>query len=96
VSQWRGYGRGEAPAELGLDLLLQSRNLPPRTLVRKVVYEEDEQQQLVDTANKSFIETTQVRLSSGRSVSELFRYPATWALEGLCARLLRVQQFIPS
>ena len=84
LSQWRGYGRGDAPAALGLDLSALSRFglLPPRTYLRKVVYDEAVQKKQVADVVRTWLETAQELLSSeGTTPKEIFPYPAIWALQ---------------
>lgn len=84
LSQWRGYGRGDAPAALGLDLfpLAQFNNLPPWTLLRKVIYDEAEQKRQVADIVRTWLQTVQALLQSdGTDPKEIFPYPAISALQ---------------
>jgi hypothetical protein len=84
LSQWKGYGRGDAPASLGFDLfyLPLLNRLPPRTYLRKVVYERAEQEDLVRKVVRTWIQAARALLATeGSSATALFPYPAIWALQ---------------
>jgi Protein of unknown function (DUF2971) len=84
LSQWRGYGRGDAPAALGFDLfpVAQFNNLPPRTILRKVIYDEAEQKRQVADIVRAWLQTAQTLLQSdGTDPKEIFPDPAIEALQ---------------
>ena len=83
LSQWRGYGTGQAGVSLGLNLsrLAQIGHLPPNTYLRKVVYDADLQRESVRTATESWLQTAETLLDSGTNAKAIFPYPAIWALQ---------------
>ncbi|RYP84613.1 DUF2971 domain-containing protein [Nocardioides guangzhouensis] len=84
LSQWRGYGTGQAGVSLGFDLRVMSMadRLPPRTFLRKVVYGREEQRSAVAAAVDAWLATAQTLLDKGAvDINELFPYPAIWALQ---------------
>lgn len=84
LSQWRGYGTGEAPASLGFDLTQLARfGLPPRTYLRRVIYDGETQRQLVRSITETWLATVR-RLLTGASqyqIDDILPYPAIWALQ---------------
>lgn len=86
LSQWRGYGRGNPLAALGFDLsiLASFGGLPSNTFLRKVAYDQDEQRKSVENVVRTWLETAEALLGTdGEEVepSDLFPYPAIWALQ---------------
>jgi hypothetical protein len=86
LSQWRGYAAGQIGYSLGLDLSLPliTTGLPPRTVLRKVIYNEGEQRSWVRRITDSWLSGMSALLDSGEdpiSVNELLPYPGIWALQ---------------
>jgi hypothetical protein len=85
LSQWRGYGADKAPVSLGLDLATLARvgRLPKGTVLRKVIYEPEEQRRLVRAVVDTWLGTSETLLNKKDSSepSELLPYPAIWALQ---------------
>jgi len=84
LSQWRGYSAGDSGFSLGLDLhhWALSPGLPPRTYLRKVVYDRDAQRSSVREVVKAWLATAESLLDSGRAQpQDVFPYPAIWALQ---------------
>jgi hypothetical protein len=83
LSQWRGYTPGLAGVSLGLDLfpIMVGNGLPAHTVLRKVVYEYDEQRQLIHDAVSAWVSSAFTLLDDPRyEVSDLFPTPAMAAL----------------
>lgn len=87
LSQWRAYGSGEASVSLGLDLssLATFGDLPPNTILRKVIYDEEEQRTLVGDVVRTWLSSAESLIEQGQSTADLFPYPAIWALQGALA-----------
>jgi hypothetical protein len=84
LSQWRGYGAGQAAFSLGLDLgsIVRAGALPSKTYLRQVVYEEEEQRALLTVALELWLGMSLKNLETrGLEPSDLFPYPAIWALQ---------------
>lgn len=85
LSQWRGYGVGEAPVSLGLDLRMMSsfNRLPTNTLLRKVEYREDVQRETVRSIVRSWLRTIESLTIEGGdyALSDILPYPGIWALQ---------------
>jgi hypothetical protein len=83
LSQWRGYGVKDASVSLGFDLSLIAavRDLPPNTYLRKVVYDEEQQRTEVRTVVRTWLQTVRTMLADGENLSDLFPYPAIWAIQ---------------
>jgi len=83
LSQWRGYRADKTGYSLGFDLGGPAQ-LPPRTHLRKVVYDADEQKRSVVNVVDVWLRTAESLLldsSRGLSPEALFPYPAIWALQ---------------
>jgi len=89
LSQWRGYGSGQAPVSLGLDLshLSLSGRMPNRTFLRKVVYDVQAQRSAVKSVVETWLATIESLVESGNgpSHSDLLPYPGIWALQSALA-----------
>jgi hypothetical protein len=85
LSQWRGYGDAASGVALGFDLhgSVAFGQLPPRTFLRRVVYDPKEQRRLVREAVDTWLATAESLISTGKgfAVDEVFPYPAIWALQ---------------
>jgi len=85
LSQWRGYGEAASGVALGFDLhiAVAAGHLPPRTFLRRVVYDPEDQRKLVREAVDTWLATAESLLSpaGGFGVDDLFPYPAIWALQ---------------
>ncbi len=84
LSQWRGYGASESAYSLGVDLtgIVHWADPPRNTLIRKVVYDPEQQRGAVRLAMKIWIETAESILDKEiLQPTELFPYPAIWALQ---------------
>lgn len=83
LSQWRGYGYQDASVSLGFDLSMLSRfdELPPQTHLRKVVYNQAQQRHEVQMVVRAWLEGITSLRAEGRTLDELFPYPAIWALQ---------------
>jgi hypothetical protein len=84
LSQWRGYAAGQIGYSLGLELgdsfIL---DLPRNTILRKVVYNEDEQRSWTRRITESWLNGMSTLLDSedGITITDLFPYPAIWTLQ---------------
>ncbi|WP_157998933.1 DUF2971 domain-containing protein [Citricoccus sp. CH26A] len=77
LSQWRGYGVDTAPVSLGMSLLQMNYpdGLPPRTILRKVIYSRDQQHRSVKWITESWFQIIASVLdrTKGASIGEWFR-----------------------
>jgi hypothetical protein len=78
LSQWRGYGGGQAAYSLGLGLevLAKMGTLPPKTFLRQVVYQEAEQRGLVREMIESWLRASLELLDAQDLDPADFPYPA--------------------
>lgn len=83
LSQWRGYGGGAPAFSLGLDLssLTSFGGFGPNTYLRKVIYEKAEQERTVRAITQDWVAAARKMVSLGEEVSNVFPYPAIWALQ---------------
>lgn len=85
LSQWRGYGVGQAPVSLGLDLshFMPGFGLPSNTFLRKVIYNPETQRQTVRSVVETWVSTIETLLnqSGGPQQKDVLPYPAIWALQ---------------
>jgi hypothetical protein len=84
LSQWRGYGVSKTAYALGFDLsgIISRIDPPVNTIVRKVVYDPEQQRGAVRLAMQIWIETAEALLDEEKMTPEdLFPYPAAWALQ---------------
>ena len=87
LSQWRAYGPGAASASLGFDLSFAAHptRLPANTYLRKVLYDEAEQRDIVQAIVASWLATVRaIRAESDPVVNELPKATA-WLLKILLA-----------
>lgn len=80
LSQWRGYGDLDASVALGL----QTPFRRPAQL-RRVIYDEQQQRELVRNATLTWAQILRVLVGEGEDPRELVRMPARWALEEVLA-----------
>lgn len=89
LSQWMAYGKGDAPVSLGFDLSSMSTfgDLPPNTILKKVLYEESEQRERIRQVTRAWVDTAESLLNSEEDLqaTDLFPYPAIWALQDALA-----------
>lgn len=85
LSQWRGYAPGQLGYSLGLDLrnVGLTVDLPRNTVLRKVIYDEQEQHAWVRRITETWLQSVHAALDSrpGMEVSSILPYPAIWALQ---------------
>jgi hypothetical protein len=84
LSQWRGYLTGEVGYSLGFNLSLVLKHaMPPRTYLRKVIYEREVQRQHVANVVDAWVHAAASLLTEDTSLGarDLFPYPAIWALQ---------------
>lgn len=89
LSQWRGYGAGGPAYALGLDLshLAHARDLPLGTVLRRVIYDRDEQERLVRKTVHSWLAAVEQEIQGGRSEESVYPYPALWILQRMLIEL---------
>ena len=83
LSQWRGYG-SEGPAyALGLDLhpLVTMRSLPAASVLRRVIYDREEQEKLVREAVQSWLSAVDEELQGRTDDEGIYPYPALGVLQ---------------
>lgn len=66
LSQWRGYVPGLLGVALGLDVAAAVRhgNLPPGTILRKVIYSKEEQKRLIEEKAAPWLEAMEAAFES--------------------------------
>lgn len=78
-----GYSKGNSGFSLGVDLSIIAAvgDLPQHTYLRKVLYDPESQRGAARDVVDTWIRTAASLLESGISGTDLFPYPAIWALQ---------------
>lgn len=83
LSQWRAYGRGQAPVSLGFEFIGSGPTvgLGAGAYMRRVIYDPGEQERHVRRIVQAWLTSlVDYAKTEGVQVSELLPYPGAWAL----------------
>ncbi|WP_230673723.1 DUF2971 domain-containing protein [Rathayibacter sp. Leaf248] len=83
LSQWRGYSSQDVGVSLGFNFQMTALlgDLPPNTVLRKVVYDEGQQRAELESIVSTWLQTTMALLDEGAELAALFSNPAVIALQ---------------